>query len=477
MAQNRYLMQMHTGTILFLLLASLLSTAVYGQNFPAQNSTEELRRKIGQMFIVGVDKTTLDDSLRYDLKERSLGGVIYFANNVVSPSQVKALSDSISAAAHIPPFIAIDQEGGLVARLKNTNGFEKTYTAYRLGSILNKEDTTRAQAAKMAGWLHQSGINVNFAPVVDVMINPKSPGLAEKERVFSKDADTVYYHAFWSIDEYHNRNIITSLKHFPGHGSAVRDSHLGLPDISKTWSDYELEPYRKLIASGYSDAIMVAHLYNSQIDPDYPTSLSYKTITGLLRGSLGYQGLVITDELTMGAITSQYQMEKAAELAINAGADILLYRMNDVKVNDVAGYSLLARLQDAIVKKVQEGVISASRIDESYNRIISLKNRYLNTVAVKDHKAAPVPSGYALHNYPNPFNPETIIMAEIPEDTEIDIRVYDIQGRQVKEIAKGSVEKGTHRFSFNGAHLTSGVYLVRLTTPGHSLTSKIMLIK
>lgn len=446
-------------------------------NINAQNAREDLlRKKIGQMIMVGVygPFLYLQDSLKYDLQHRSLGGVIYYGYNVLNPQQVKNLSDSIRLAApEIPPFIAIDQEGGNVARLTSTNGFSKTYTAYRLGSIFKAEDSTRAQASRMAGWLNKCGISVNFAPVVDVRVNPRSPGLASKERLFSGSPDSVYYHSSWFIDEFHKKNILTSLKHFPGHGSASVDSHAGLPDVSHTWSDMELEPYRKLFADGYKDAVMVAHLYNSQIDSVYPGSLSYNTITRLLRQQLGFEGVVITDELTMGAIESVYSMDKAAELAINAGADILLYKINDT--DNLT--SLVDHLQNMVIQKVREGIISEQRIDESYNRIIALKARYLNYTAVEESKPVSVPENFALQNYPNPFNPETIIMAEVPESSEISIKVYDLQGQMVEEVAKGRFERGVHRFRFNGSNLASGVYFVRMVTPRHSVSSKILLLR
>lgn len=438
-----------------------------------QERTEELRRKIGQMIMLGVDGQTMDDSLKYDLQRRDLGGVIFYAYNALSPAQIKGLSGAITSASEIPPFIAIDQEGGNVARLNSKNGFQNSYTAYQLGSIFNSEDSTRKTAGEMALWLKESGINMDLAPVVDLRVNPQSPGLASKDRLFSGNPDTVFLHSSWFIDECHKKGVLTSLKHFPGHGSASQDSHLGLPDISRTWSETELEPYKGLVKSGYKDAVMVGHLYNSRIDSVYPASLSYNAITKLLRAQLGFEGVVITDELTMGAIVLMYpQMDKVAELAINAGADILLYKINDIK-----GSSLLEYLIDAIVQKVQNGTISQQRIDQSYDRIIALKAKYLQYNAVADHSPASLPLDFALQNYPNPFNPETRIIARIPEAAEISIKIYNIQGQMIHEVFKGKAEKGSHSYRFNASGLSSGVYFVHMITPNNSVSSKIMYLK
>ena len=197
-----------------------------------------------------------------------------------------------------------------------------------MGAYFDSEDSTRMQAEKMAQWLYATGINNNLAPVVDLDINPLSPAIGYYERSFSMDPVVVIDHAQWFISEFSNYNIITTLKHFPGHGSAEEDSHLGFTDITDTWTDKELLPYRHLIVNDYDDIIMVGHLYNAHIDSVYPASLSFKTIQGLLRDSLGFNGVVVSDEMLMGAITNNYSFDEAIELAINAGTDMLLYRYN-----------------------------------------------------------------------------------------------------------------------------------------------------
>jgi beta-N-acetylhexosaminidase len=221
--------------------------------------------------------------------------------------------------------------------------------------------------------LQSCGFNVNLAPVADVEVNPLSPTIGYRGRSFSADPLTVAAHDQVFVDEFHARNIITTLKHFPGHGSTVADSHLTLPDITNTWTTIELTPYRELLKTNSVDMVMVGHLFNASLDSVYPSSLSRATIQGLLRDSLHYNGVTITDDLfDMKAITANFGSWDAAEYAINAGVDILMYASN--VLNNV---SLCRQLIDKLESKVKAGLIAESRIDEAYNRILQLKKKYL----------------------------------------------------------------------------------------------------
>lgn len=361
--------------------------------------------------------------------------------------------------------------------MDENNGFEETYTALRLGTIFNSEDSTRAAAAMMAKWLSESGINVNLAPVVDVNVNPSSPAIGYWERSFSNDPMTVFNHASWFIDEFHQHNIITTLKHFPGHGSATEDSHLGWTDITTTWADSELVPYQELFTGGsptkseaYKDIVMVGHLYNSNFDTLYPASLSYNVVTNLLRQNLNFQGIVISDEMFMQAITGYYTFEETVELAINAGIDILLFRTNEIN-----GLSLVREVIELVVQKVSNGDIAESRINESYQRIMELKQRI---TSVEDEIAnLYVPTDFTLKNYPNPFNTSTNIVVNIAHNVHVDLKIYNILGEVVCEIIKKELKTGTYIFELNGSRLFSGIYYVRMETSELSLTRKIMLIK
>ncbi|HTO94932.1 MAG TPA: glycoside hydrolase family 3 N-terminal domain-containing protein, partial [Bacteroidota bacterium] len=355
---------------------------------------DALRRKIGQMFILGFAGTTLSDTIRADLAQRNLGGVIFMGANCSSPVQIHNLTSAVKSAASTPPFIAVDEEGGLVARLNQNNGYAATVSEYQLGTVWHSTDSTAHQAAAIASWLSTGGFTTDFAPVADVDVNPNSPAIGALGRSYSPNPQTVAAHSRAFIDQLHARSVMATLKHFPGHGSATTDSHLQLPDITNTWADSELIPYRALIAARVVDMIMVGHLYNGRLDSLYPTSLSRATVTGLLRDSLGYQGVVVTDDLyNMKAITDLYGRDEAATLSIKAGVDILLYVSN--VLGD--GTSLLRHMVDTIEARVNAGVIPASRIDESYQRIQALKAAYfLSGISAP---VAAVPSRIALGSY------------------------------------------------------------------------------
>lgn len=428
-----------------------------------------LEQKIAQMLMVGFPGTTLTDTMIVnDIQQRKIGGVILFAGNLTSPTQIQQLTNSLQSISQTPLFISVDQEGGNIARLRETNGFSVTKTAFEIGSI-NNEDTTRVWASLMAGWLQQSGFNVNLAPVADVNINPNSPAIGFRKRSFSAIPDTVFHHCNWFIDEFNKKSIFTALKHFPGHGSADTDSHLGFTDITNTWADSELIPYRKLIQNGYDDFIMSGHLFNSNLDADHPSSLSIKVMTNLLRDSLNFDGLIITDGMFMGAISNNYTFDKAVELAINAGNDILLYTAN--KLN---GISLVDSIIGIVLNKISLGLITEERIEESYTRIMEKKQLLTNIFTASDEI---VPSEYGLINYPNPFNSSTNIFVKVPASGNLTIKVYNIIGEEVAEIVNDFYDAGTHTFFFNANDFASGIYLLRMNVGENYYSHKIILMR
>lgn len=433
--------------------------------------SQSLRDKIGQMLIVGFYQyDNFMDTLWVDIAQRNLGGVILFGYNIISPSQIHNLDVQLQQAATIPLFIATDQEGGYVARLNANNGFQSTYTAYTLGTIFNSEDSTRATASLMAQWLRDSGININLAPVVDVNVNPLSPAIGYWERSFSSDPMTVFNHASWFIDEFHQKDITTSLKHFPGHGSAEEDSHLGFTDITNTWADSELVPYQQLIGQGCSDLVMIGHLYNANLDSIYPASLSYSTITGLLKDSLGFTGAVISDELLMGAIVNNYSFDQAIELTINAGTDILLYRTNER--NNV---SLVRTIINVVEQKVNSGLIPMSRIDDAYSKILTLKQRITSfSEPIANNR---IPNGFDLVNYPNPFNSTATIEFSLPKTGLATLKVYNIIGQEVAIIASGNLIAGNHKYQWDASAYASGVYYCKIESGGSQQVNKMILLK
>jgi len=352
---------------------------------PAQSPTKGVRSanldvKIGQMLMIGFRGLEVNNEhfIMQDIRKRHLGGVVLFdydiptqraVRNIESPSQVKALVASLKSVSAMPLLVAIDQEGGVVTRLKERHGFPPTVSHQRLGE-LNDLETTHKHATLVAKTLADLGINLNLAPVVDLCANPDNPIIARYERCFSADPLVVSDHALQFIQAHHEQGVLCALKHFPGHGSSTADSHLGLTDVTNTWSRVELEPYGRIIKAGQADAVMTAHVFIANMDDRYPATLSRVTIRGILREELNYDGVVISDDMQMGAIVSHYGFEVAIRKAIEAGVDMLVFANNSVYEEDVAGRAI-----EVIRGMVQAGTISEARIDESYRRIQRLKSR------------------------------------------------------------------------------------------------------
>lgn len=350
---------------------------------PAWNPADpDLESKIGQMILAGFRGDLLKDKnpIVDDLQQLALGGAVLFdydvasgkyRRNIQSPEQLAELDAALQAATPVPPLlISIDQEGGRINRLKPAYGFPPSYSQQYLG-MLNDLGFTRACAETTAGTLKSAGINLNLAPVVDLNVNPGNPIIGKYERSFSADPDIVTAHSLEVIQAHHAMGVLTTLKHFPGHGSSTGDSHQGLVDVTDTWSKVELEPFRDIIQAGACDVVMTAHIFNAHLDPGYPATLSTPTITGLLREQLGWEGVVITDDMGMGAITQYYGFETAIERSILAGADILAYANNSPAFDP----TIPRRAFEAIRGLVESGVIPESRIDQSYRRIMRLKVR------------------------------------------------------------------------------------------------------
>lgn len=344
----------------------------------AHGAEETLDRKIGQMLMVGFRGTELqpDAFILEAIRRHHLGGVILFdydvqqkrpERNITSPRQLQNLIRTLQQAAKVPLLIAVDQEGGRVARLKEKYGFPATPSHRELGQ---RDDPARtaAEAGRIAATLADVGITVNFAPVVDLCSNPDNPVIARLGRCFSQQPAKVTRHALAYIRAHQQAGVATVLKHFPGHGSSRDDSHLGFTDVTATWAPDELQPYADLIAADAVSAVMTAHVFNAGVDPDHPATLSAATITGMLREQLGFDGVVFSDDLQMAAISEHYGLEQAVRLALLAGVDILLFGNN-------LNYD--PEIVPKVVKIIRELVaaeeISKERIDESCRRIKALK--------------------------------------------------------------------------------------------------------
>ena len=344
-----------------------------------------LREQIGQMLLVGFRGCTPEDCgpIVRDLREHHVGSVILFdqdmtggtvdtrggRRNIESPAQVRALVAYLQANAPRPLLVAIDQEGGRVNRLKPAYGFPASVSHQELGRW-NDPAATRRHAATTAATLAGLGINLNLAPVVDLDAHPDNPIIQGKGRSFSADPETVARHAVEFIRAHREHGVLCCAKHFPGHGSAAGDTHLGLVDVTRTWHERELIPFRHLIEAGLGDVIMTAHVFNSRLDPQYPATLSPAVLTGLLRGQLGFTGVIMSDDLEMKAISAHSGLEAAVVGAVNAGIDLLCFGNNLSYDPDLAG-----KVAGLLAAAVAEGRIAGSRIEESYWRVLKLKRQ------------------------------------------------------------------------------------------------------
>lgn len=359
-------------------LPSFTACGQQGNTTTLPNDPEQLRQDIGEMLLVGFRGTTADSThhIVRDIRQYHVGGVILFEydspsgrhhRNITSPQQLQTLCRYLQGLTPEPLFISIDQEGGYVARLKSRDGFPASASAY--ATAQQGVESVRANAHTVAQMLHEAGINLNFAPCVDVNVNHACPVIGKIERSFSDNPQVVTQCAGIWVEEQWQQGVVACLKHFPGHGSARGDTHAGLVDVSQSWQRYELIPYRDLIATGKVDMVMVAHVINTAIDT-LPASLSPKTIRELLRDSLGFGGVVISDDLAMGAIAKQYGFEETLRLAILAGCDLLCLSNNGTAPYDP---DLVPKAVQAIEQMVADGTLSAQEIHASAQRIRTLK--------------------------------------------------------------------------------------------------------
>ena len=339
-----------------------------------------LEKKIGQMLMVGFHGTSASSSSQIckDIKKYNVGAVILFdynpvnknkPKNIATKSQLTRLTKELQACSSDGKLlIAVDQEGGKVQRLKSKYGF---YGKFPKAADVIKMDQGKIKSTyiKMSAELKSVGINYDLAPVVDLDINMKNHVIHGLGRSFGKDPKVVANYASTFIDAMHSNGVLTSIKHFPGHGSSVGDTHKGFVDVTNLWKEVELEPYRLL--KDKADTVMVAHVFNKKLDATYPASLSYKTITKMLRWKLGYHGVVITDDLQMGAISKKYGLKNTLKLAISAGNDILLIG-NQLDPKHVKSTK---NLVDTIVALIKTGDVKEESIDKAYKRIQKLKEK------------------------------------------------------------------------------------------------------
>ncbi len=364
---------------LFSLLLTLLGLVAGCRTVPAPDPTviARLEAELGQLLLVGFTGTDAPGNADVErlLCETRVGGIVLFGRNVVSAEQVgrltRALAERSAACAGRPLLIAMDAEGGRVMRLSPSAGFSPTLSHQQLGDD-NDFTETELEARRIGYMLRDAGVNWNLAPVVDVGYNPANPVIVGLARSFGANPGLVTAQARAYVRGMRQAGVLTALKHFPGHGSSFADSHLGFVDVTKTGNpDVELAPYRALIAEQLADSIMTAHVFNEHLDRHWPATLSRGIVTGLLRRDLGFDGVVVSDDLRMGAIEQHYGIAEAAVRAISAGVDVLVIAQDRLPDGSSAARAALAALRAAI----ERGRLRAGRVDDALRHVAALKSK------------------------------------------------------------------------------------------------------
>lgn len=363
-----------------------------GSDRPASESLT-LDQKVGQIVMMGLDGTTPDDpgvsQAIAQIRAGQLGGVILYRYNVTSPSQVRALNSALAQAnpLELPLLIALDQEGGLVQRLRASNGFTDT-PSHEVVAATQTPVQARSTYNAMASMVAQAGFNFNFGPVVDLRgdwLDPQkkavSPVVGQLQRSFSDDPARVVLYATQFIQAHREAGVLTSLKHYPGHGLAIGDTHLGLVDVTTTAQSVEQWPFQQLVSAGLADSVMTAHLVNRNVDPDWPVTLSERFIGPQLRVRDGFQGVVVTDDLHMGAIQLEHSPREAVVRAILAGNDLLVFSNNPAAASAVPGfkprYDMGTQVAGLVREAIERGELTPAQIDVAWQRLSRLRSRLL----------------------------------------------------------------------------------------------------
>ncbi len=379
-------MQKNYFFMLFLLLVSCQSTGHQSVSSVEQKplsppipkpAGDSLDFKIGQMIMIGIGEITslsAHDALALDIQQQKVGGIVLYEKNISkvnAKANLKKLVEDFQRRAGVPLFVSIDEEGGKVHRLKAKYGFIDMPSAAYLGA-LDDADSTYLYTRKLAKLMAEMGINLNYAPTVDLALNKDNPVIARLERSYSDDPKIVAKHAISSIRAFHDFDIKTIIKHFPGHGSSAEDTHWGMADVTNKWKFSELMPYKEIIKSGECDAIMTAHIIHCHLDPDcLPATLSKKIITGIIRDFMEFDGVVFSDDMQMHAISKNYGLKKAIMLALKADIDVLMFANNVNPKERISASEIHQIIKDLILSDD----ISKEKIDISYKRIAALKRK------------------------------------------------------------------------------------------------------
>lgn len=377
---------MHNYSILLFLAGMLLATSCQPTSAtetttedPAPEITDAMLGQLIMQGFRGLEIDSISPVVKDQLAKGEMGNIILFdydvglkryGRNIASPAQVGQLLADLQDLA--PGFLltAIDQEGGRVTRLRPAYGFPEIASAQDMGAKENT-DSTSYYATLNATNLKNLGFNVNFAPVVDLNVNPENPVIGYIKRSFGATTDQVVLHAQAWIAPHADAGILSVLKHFPGHGSSQSDSHKGFTDVTATWTPEELAPFEQLLATEEALAVMTAHVFNRSIDSIYPATLSPHYIQEILRDSFHYDGVVFSDDLQMNAVNKLFDFETIIKQSILAGVDVLVFGNNLEDYDETLARRTIATLR----KLLDSGEIPAARILQSYQRITNLKEQ------------------------------------------------------------------------------------------------------
>lgn len=335
-----------------------------------------LEHMVGQMIMIGFsgvhNRQAGPKTIAYGLQSGAIGGVIFMQRNIRSLENVQSLTEYFKRSSPASlPLISVDQEGGYVQRLKKQNGFRNYPSAQRIAATMSAEKAFGIYQS-MARELKEAGFNLNFGPVLDLNTNRKNPVISRLRRSYGQDAEKVIRYGESFIAAHRSNEILTAVKHFPGHGSSWADSHKKFVDLTRTWRPQELSPYQTLIKHNQVDMVMIGHLYH----PDFsdgnklPATLSARAVNDILRNRLGYNGVVITDDMEMAAVRKHYTLKHSIIRAVQAGNDILLFSGDRFAKPDS-----INRIRNIILAAINRGQISPQRIAQSYRRIIALKHK------------------------------------------------------------------------------------------------------
>lgn len=342
------------------------------ENKQKENISQKIRamsidEKIGQLIISGFEGTEINSDVQKLISEYKIGGFILFSRNIKDTYQTRSLLNGLkneNSNNDHPLFLSIDEEGGRVSRLPKD--YIKLPTAMDIGNK-NKEEISYNLGQILGKRVKSLGFNVDFAPILDIYSNPKNTVIGD--RAFGSTVQRVVDNGLNVIEGIRSVNIIPAAKHFPGHGDTLIDSHLSLPKVEKTLEElksFELKPFNEAIKKDV-EMIMIAHILYPNIDEKYPSSMSNKIIGEVLRKDLGYKGVVVSDDMTMGAIRENYSIEEASLEFLKAGGDIALV---------CHGIQNTISTINHIKKSVEVGELSVEQLDEKVYRVLKLKEKY-----------------------------------------------------------------------------------------------------